>query len=788
MGPSQGQGRDQYGSRGGRKKDNREPNAVYKSHFGEVTDTDKKTEMEVRAILNKLTPQNFPKLTAQLFEIQIGSDAMLGTLIDLVYDKAALEPNFANLYADMCKNLDEKSRYWSFLQCAFDVESQKYFWIKDLKYSETLAGPYSSAEDAVAALNAETPPVVKVVTPKPLIYELQVDVEGTLVILFSNITKTQFYISAQPFADIDGENTSTEEGGSLRLFDTLEQCTHNATKSNSFKRRLLTKCQTEFYKATDEEPDSLRVEIKDGRAALLARKATMDPEEYLYLESEMDEKLIKIKRRMMGNIKFIAELYKLELLQVKVILQCMQALLGDEGAGFKPVHDEFDLDMMCCLLTTVGYILESTEKVRPVFQAVINEMFRIAADKAKYHSRVRFNVEEVLALRANHWQARREQDGPATLEALKIKAAQEERYGTNKPGAQGRGAPGPGPGPPLRGPSGQMLQPVGQQRLMQPQGGRGGGGGGGDVRAIGHGKGGLAQQQQQQQQQPKLLKRGDPAPPSPTTKSGKGSSMQGQPSPKEGKEGKANEKHGKDRDKDRDGKERGPKEDGRDSKKEGKKDKHGKGRDKAAAGAEPETIIMAPHKAKAAKDGDFHGAPVARLPTSPPSPPIDSPQLDTEELKKRASTLVDEYIYVGDADDVSMVLAELGPTFVGYVVKRILIKFVDVAKPAPQERLLALLEHEDVVPLLASAKYEVEDAVRNSEYLLQLTDIMMDVQKAPEWLAQVVRALMLANAIEMSVLQEIVQAAVEFNVQELFAIQESTDAAFARFMAAVSDE
>jgi hypothetical protein len=88
-----------------------------------------------------------------LFEIQIPSDAMLGTLIELVYDKAALEPNFANLYADMCKNLEEKSRYWSFLQCAFDVESQKYFWIKDLQYSENLAGPYSSPEDAVAALD-----------------------------------------------------------------------------------------------------------------------------------------------------------------------------------------------------------------------------------------------------------------------------------------------------------------------------------------------------------------------------------------------------------------------------------------------------------------------------------------------------------------------------------------------------------------------------------------------------------------------------------------------------------
>ena len=793
MGPGPSGG--QYGgvNKNRRNRQGQDSNAQYKSIFGEVTNTDKKTEMEVRSILNKLTPQNFPKLTAQLFEIQIDSDAMLGTLIDLVYDKAALEPNFANLYADMCKNLEEKSRYWGFLQCAFDIESGKYFWIKDLKYSEKLAGPYSSAQQAMEALESDHPPETRVVTPKPQIYKIQVDSEGTLSILFANVSQTQFYVTAQPFADIEQDHLSTEEDGSLRLFDTLEQCTKDATKANSFKRRLLTKCQSEFYLATDStKAGSLRVEIRNSRENLMAKKATTDPEEFSYLESETDEKIIKIKRRMMGNIKFIAELYKLELLQVKVIVQCMMELLGD-GASFKAVHDEYDLDMICVLLNTVGYILEVTDKVRPVFQAVINELGRISADKTHYSSRSRFNVEEVLALRQNNWMSRREQDGPATLEALKHKAAQEEKFGIQKPGMQGRGAQ-------MQGRGGMGTGP-----------GQGVSGRGGVIAGRTAGRGGAQQPPlQQPQPQPKLMQRPGAGQASPSGKSGKPTKGDMQQltssfaqvqihSDKPSKEGKGKEKKERYENKEKDRKEGGGKFKRDDDKIEtyilsnpssaksafiaGARTISSRDRDSPAVEAQQSSS-----KFTRARDASMSPQLISDDQIDDNDELEAETQMRPEDLQKRATELIDEYLRVGDADDASLVMADLGAAFVGFSVSRILTKFVDIAKPAPQELLIDLLEHEDVVPLLSAAQIEIEDAVRNHEYLQQLTDTMMDCQKAPEWLAQVVRTLVQADGIKMSTLRDIVAADITFNVEELCALPDATQAVFERFMSAVNDD
>ena len=82
----------------------------------QITDPVEIMTRDVQAILNKITPQTFQKLTMQLCEIPIDTNAMLDKLIQLVFEKAVQEPNFANLYAEMCAALDNESRYWAFLQ------------------------------------------------------------------------------------------------------------------------------------------------------------------------------------------------------------------------------------------------------------------------------------------------------------------------------------------------------------------------------------------------------------------------------------------------------------------------------------------------------------------------------------------------------------------------------------------------------------------------------------------------------------------------------------------------
>ena len=65
----------------------------------------------------------------------------------------------------------------------------------------------------------------------------------------------------------------------------------------------------------------------------------------------------------------------------------------------------------------------------------------------------------------------------------------------------------------------------------------------------------------------------------------------------------------------------------------------------------------------------------------------------------------------------------------------------------------------------------------------------MDCQKAPEWLEQVVRrTLVQADGIKMSTLRDIVAADITFNVEELCALPDATQAVFERFMSAVNDD
>lgn len=60
---------------------------------------------QLRSILNKLTPQKFQALIQQVKELKIDTEERLKGAIDLIFEKAILEPNFAVAYANMCRCL-----------------------------------------------------------------------------------------------------------------------------------------------------------------------------------------------------------------------------------------------------------------------------------------------------------------------------------------------------------------------------------------------------------------------------------------------------------------------------------------------------------------------------------------------------------------------------------------------------------------------------------------------------------------------------------------------------------
>uniref|UniRef100_A0A674D8H4 Eukaryotic translation initiation factor 4 gamma, 1a n=1 Tax=Salmo trutta TaxID=8032 RepID=A0A674D8H4_SALTR len=205
----------------------------------------------------------------------------------------------------------------------------------------------------------------------------------------------------------------------------------------NFRKLLLNRCQKEFEKDQDDDV-IFEAKQKEMEAAKEEEKAG--------LKATLEEAKDKARRRSLGNIKFIGELFKLKMLTEAIMHDCIVKLLKN--------HDEESLECLCRLLSTIGKDLDF-EKAKPRMDQYFAQMDKIIKEK-KTSSRIRFMLQDVIDLRRSGWVPRRGEQGPKTIDQIHKDAEQEE----------------------------QMQQIKVQQQLMSRNdgGGRGGGGGGRDGR------------------------------------------------------------------------------------------------------------------------------------------------------------------------------------------------------------------------------------------------------------------------------------------------------------------
>ncbi|XP_062547986.1 eukaryotic translation initiation factor 4 gamma 1-like [Armigeres subalbatus] len=316
-------------------------------------DTKKTQELfkKFRSVLNKLTPDNFNVLVEQVKQYEIDTEERLDGCIKILFEKAIMEPNFTDTYAQMCKEL------------------------------------------------------------------------GTIIKIETSDNK-------QP----------------------------------NFKRKLITQCQKEFVKHhTDKEQNTSELEESKKKAAEDEDKS----DELNELQYELEEKDAKIRRRAMGTIRFIGELFKHEQLTCKIMYTCINILLSEE------MLDEESLECLCKLLTTIGGRMEKD----PVqdsqgLQYCFERLQEIADRKTtlQVSNRIRFMILDLVDLRKNNWQPRRAQAAPKTMDEIQKEVETEENKN-------------------------RILNFV-----LSGSGGRGGGGGGGQNRQDGdryRGDGGSASKNKQ---------------------------------------------------------------------------------------------------------------------------------------------------------------------------------------------------------------------------------------------------------------------------------------------------
>ncbi|XP_065911089.1 eukaryotic translation initiation factor 4 gamma 2-like isoform X2 [Dysidea avara] len=218
----------------------------------------------------------------------------------------------------------------------------------------------------------------------------------------------------------------------------------NKDKQNTaFIRVLVKKCQEEF----------------DNRAKATA---VYDKQDGLTSE-EMEQREVN-KRKMLGNIKFIGELFKLGMLHESIMHQCVKELL-EKKKHQQIVDTTENIECLCNLLKTVGKKLD-VEKAQGWMNQYFKRMTQISTNE-ELPPRYRFMLQDTIDLRSNQWIPRRIADfGPKTIHEIHEESFALQSHSTS------RGSPSVPhyfpirPGPPFV--PNQPLAPVGANYMPPP--------------------------------------------------------------------------------------------------------------------------------------------------------------------------------------------------------------------------------------------------------------------------------------------------------------------------------
>lgn len=192
---------------------------------------------------------------------------------------------------------------------------------------------------------------------------------------------------------------------------------------NLFRKYLLNRCQEEFERGwkvnLPEKPEGVTEEV-----------AMMSEEYYLAAAA---------KRRGLGLVKFIGELFKLGMLTERIMHECVKKLLD-----YGDIPDEAEVESLTSLLRTIGGQLDlhSTLEKGPQMMEVYFVRIQKAIELPELPSRLRFMLMDIVDLRKARWVSKDQNKGPKTIQEVHEEAqraaleAEQERLRT-----QARGGP-----------------------------------------------------------------------------------------------------------------------------------------------------------------------------------------------------------------------------------------------------------------------------------------------------------------------------------------------------------
>ncbi|WVN88428.1 uncharacterized protein L203_103638 [Cryptococcus depauperatus CBS 7841] len=186
-----------------------------------------------------------------------------------------------------------------------------------------------------------------------------------------------------------------------------------------FRKYLLGRCQMDFengWKAREDTAVAAAAKQKEDGEKQEKAKESGDKEADLMSDEYYAAQ--KAKRRGLGLVQLIGELFKREILSSRVISECLIKLLSNV---LDP--DEEDIESACKLLATVGpaYDRVASDNLNKAYIR-LDEILKLES----LSSRIKFMIMDVIDLRKEGWRSRKQQAGVMTIAEIHKQNAQEK--------------------------------------------------------------------------------------------------------------------------------------------------------------------------------------------------------------------------------------------------------------------------------------------------------------------------------------------------------------------------
>lgn len=166
----------------------------------------------------------------------------------------------------------------------------------------------------------------------------------------------------------------------------------------TFTRAIIEKCQAEF----DAMPETLEPTEED------VARARGDP-------TDVELIITKKKNRILGNMKFIAQLFLMRILSSRSIRSVVEQLLFRTEAP-----EEHYIECICILLHNIGATLYQTDSGRAYVDQFVDRMEELCG-KESYGKRIKFLMKDVIEAASTGWEGKH--GGARMVTAAKSKEA-----------------------------------------------------------------------------------------------------------------------------------------------------------------------------------------------------------------------------------------------------------------------------------------------------------------------------------------------------------------------------